>query len=186
MREAGFERGGDGFFSSPGQGRFSVEVKTTSAQESQNELAAMADNWRQNGFDIVQTLVPNALFQDLSVRAGYPGLFILSVPINERFPVSFLPDSIPTAENGWRGSNRSGWTNPAYTELIGQFMSTLEFSQREEQLAQMARIFTEDAPTISLSFRPIVWTYVSELRGPTPVPPETNPIWNIHEWEWVK
>ncbi len=182
MRQAGFERGSDSFFTSASQGKFTVEVKTTSAQESQNELAAMADNWRQNGFDVAQTLVPNAQFQDLEVRAGYPGLFILSVPVNERFPVSFVPDSIPMADNGWRGSNRSGWTNPAYTELIGQFMSTLDFSQRETQLAQMARIFTDDAPTISIGFRPIVWTYTADTKGPKPVPVETNPIWNIHEW----
>ncbi len=184
MREAGYEKGGDGFYTSPSQGRFTVEVRTTASRESENELAALADNWRQNGFEINQFVVPNAQAQDLEVHAGYPGMYVQSVPANDRFPVAFTPDAIPLPENRWRGSNRSGWTNPEYTRLIGEFMSTLDQSRREDQLAQMARIFTEDAAAIHISFRPIVWAFASSITGPRPVPPETSPAWNIHEWDF--
>lgn len=183
MREAGYEKGPDGLFGSPTLGRFSAELKTSAGPANERELAVIADAWRGVGFDVAQAVVPTALTQDLEVRAGYPGMYLLSTPGGERTAVSFTSDNIPLPENRWRGSNRSGWSSADYTRLADQFRSTLDVAERKEQLTQMARLYTENTAAISLYFRPQVWAHAAALHGPGPVAPETDVSWNMAQWE---
>lgn len=184
MREAGFEKGSDGIYTNPTQGRMSFEVRTTGGNPtSANELAAVAAGWQSVGFEISQNVVPPALAQDLETRAAYPGMYILQTPSVDRNAVSYTPDNIPTAENRWRGSNRSGWTHPEYVRLAGLFTSTLDPSQRADQVVQMARIYGEEVAGVSLYFMPAAWAAVSALTGLKDAPPETNLLWNIQDWE---
>jgi len=184
MHEAGFERGPDGIFASSTQGRMSIEVRTTGGNPATaGELAAIAAGWQSVGFEIAQYIVPPAAAQDLETRAAYPGMYILQTPSVDRNAVSYTPDNVPTAENRWRGSNRSGWTNADYARLAGLFNSTLDSAQRAEQVAQMARIYGEEVAAVSLYFPPAAWAAVSALKGPKDAPPETNLLWNIQDWE---
>ena len=95
----------------------------------------------------------------------------------------YTPDNVPLPENRWRGGNRSGWSAPEYAALAEQFKSTLDVEQRKEQLAQMARIYTEQVASVSLYFRPQVWAHATALRGPEPVAPEVDVSWNMPQWE---
>ena len=52
------------------------------------------------------------------------------------------------------------------------------------RMRQMLRIYAEEVPTISLFFRGSAFAYVAELKGPAKAAPESNPAWNIHEWEF--
>jgi peptide/nickel transport system substrate-binding protein len=183
MRDAGYARGSDGVYTSPTLGRFSFEFKTTAGPDNEKELAAIADGWGTAGFDVSQSVVPNALAQDLETRAGYSGMYLLSTPGGDRTAVTFTADNTPLPENRWRGGNRSGWANPDYTRVANLFQTTLEEDQRKQQLSEMARIFTDDVGAISLYFRPTVWTHVAALKGPGPVAPETDVSWNIAQWE---
>ncbi|HZT08707.1 MAG TPA: peptide ABC transporter substrate-binding protein [Chloroflexota bacterium] len=183
MNAAGYVKGPDGFFTSPAGGRFTVEMKTSSGPDNEQELAAIADAWRNTGFDITQAVVPVAQTQNLEVRAGYSGMYLLSTPGGDRTAASYTADNVPLPENNWRGSNRSGWSNDEYTQLAKQFQSTLDVRERLQQLTQMARIFTEDVASISLYFRPQVWAFTSDVRGGGTAPPETDPAWNMPDWE---
>jgi len=91
--------------------------------------------------------------------------------------------TIPTAENKWSGGNRSGWTSPEYDRLAESFSGTIAQADRETQLSQMVKIFTEDVGAVTLFIRPQPWVYVSELKGIGLVPPEGNMSWNIYQWE---
>jgi peptide/nickel transport system substrate-binding protein len=182
MREAGFQKGPDGFYAGAA-GRFSAELKSTAGPDNEKELAATVDAWRSAGFDVTQAIVPNALAQDLETRAAYPSMYLLSTPAGERAAASFTPENIPLPENRWRGGNRSGWSNPTFTRLAEQFVTTLEVEPRKEQLTQMARLFTEDVAAISLYARAGFWAHTSALSGMTNVPSDSNVAWNIETWE---
>ncbi len=181
MREAGYEKSPDGVYLSPTEGPFVVELRAGGADG--NEAAILAKDWESAGFKVEQRLIPPALALDLATKFGYPGLAITTIPATERTVVSPVPGNIPTPQNGWRGGSQLSWTNPTYTALVGQFTSTLDRAERGQQLTQMARVFGEELPAISLLFPPLVWAAAAPLKGPHEGPPETNVFWNIQEWE---
>ena len=55
--------------------------------------------------------------------------------------------------------------------------------ERARVLAQMAKLYSEELPAISMFFRTQPWVFPSALRGPKLVAPESNVSWNIYEWE---
>jgi hypothetical protein len=60
-----------------------------------------------------------------------------------------------------------------------------DFRKRGALLVPMAKVFTEDAAVISLSFNPTPTAFTSALRGPKPSVPEGDTAWDVHTWEWV-
>lgn len=182
MWEAGYERGEDGVLANALRGRLSAELRAIDGPEIAREVAAIGEGLRTAGLEVTVAIVSPALEQDPEARATYPALALLSAPASERTLLSFSPVNIPLPENRWRGGNRSGWHTPEYTRLIGLFTATLDPTERKEQLARMARLFTEDVAAVSLYFRPQVWAHGTMLSGLGDAPPETNMAWNIHGW----
>ena len=181
MRDAGYEKGSDGVFTSPSEGPFVAELRFGTADG--NEAAVLAKDWESAGFKIEQKVTPPALAFDLATKFGYPGVSITTMPATERTVVSPVPGNIPTPDNGWRGGSQISWTNPAYTDLVNQFTSTLDRAQRGQQMTQMARLYGEEIPAISLFFPLNAWANVASLKGPKEQGPETNVYWNVEQWE---
>jgi peptide/nickel transport system substrate-binding protein len=184
MLEAGFARGGDGTFLHPGEGRFTAEVRTNAAADNEAEMAIIASEWRKAGFDARESALPAALAQDGEARSTFSAMFINNTGAGEATLLGFSSSSISSAANRWRGNNRGGWANAEYDRLLEAFTTTLDRDERGRQMAQMARIFTEDVAAISLFFRTQPWAHVAALTGPRVVAPESNMAWNIHEWEF--
>ena len=61
------------------------------------------------------------------------------------------PDSEPNA--GDAGTNRGSWLNADYDRLQSAFRVTLDRSQRQSQLIQMAKVVSEELPSIPLYYR---------------------------------
>jgi len=181
MREAGYDRGPDGIWTSSAEGQFALELRAGTADG--NEAAILAKGWEGAGFKVEQKIIPPALAFDLATKFGYPGVAITTIPATERTVVSPVPGNIPTPDNNWRGGSQVSWTNPAYTALVGQFSSTLDREERGQQMTQMTRIFGDELPAISLLFPPLVWANAASLKGPHEGPPETNVYWNVQQWE---
>jgi ABC-type transport system substrate-binding protein len=183
MREAGYERGRDGFFASPADGRLTIELATNSGGSGEQEVATLANDWQKVGFQIEQKIIPAALSLNVELRGSYPGLFVTTNRATERTAVSPIPGNIPTPENNWRGGSQTSWTHPTYTSLVGQFNASLIPEQRADVLAQMAQVFSDDVGGISLHFQPTPIAVVAALKGPRPTAPETNIWWNLPDWE---
>ncbi len=183
MTEAGFIRGTDGVFVGPGEARFRAELKTAISPDWVAEMAAMANEWRRAGFDVQDAVLPAALSIDPEARVAFPGMFTSITSQGEATLEAFTTAQIPRVENRWRGgNNRGGWSNPEYDGLVTAFAATLEPNERAAQLTQMARIFTEELPMISLLFLAQPYARVAALQGVLPVAPEGDITWNIHEW----
>jgi peptide/nickel transport system substrate-binding protein len=184
ITESGFVRGGDGTYTHPGEGRFSVEVKTNAAADNEAEMAILASEWRKAGFDVRESPLPAALAQDGEARSTFTGMFVNNTGVGEPTLLGFTSSSISSAANRWRGNNRGGWVNTEYDRLLDAFTTTLDRNERGRQIAQMAYIFSDDVAAISLFFRTQPWAHVAALTGLRIAAPESSMAWNIYEWEF--
>jgi peptide/nickel transport system substrate-binding protein len=186
MTEIGYARGSDGIYAHPQQGRFSAEFGTFQSPQNESEMAIIAATWRQLGFDVKELVYPAVQARDYQLRNTYQSFIAASGQSGERTLAEHNTAELPRPENRWNGSNRGGWTNAEFDRLAATLHETLDRNQRGQLVAQMARIFTDDAATLSLYFNPSVTAFVAALRGPVPVVPTNDVSWNIHEWTWVQ
>ena len=111
-------------------------------------------------------------------------MFTFNVNAAEITLLGYASSAVPSADNRWVGGNRGGWSNPAYDRFLGAFNTSLQTSERARHLAEMARVFTEDLPAISLFFWTQAWAFTSDVRGPVLAAPESPMPWNIYAWEY--
>jgi peptide/nickel transport system substrate-binding protein len=183
MQEAGYTKGGDGIFTSPSEGRFNGEVKINGGAQYESEMSIMAAGWRQAGFEFREVVNPAALASDGETRSLFPSLWTASGPLGEDLVRSYTSAGIPRPETRWLGRNRVAWMSAEADRLIDAFNTTLDRSQRNQQIVQFVRIFTEELPEISLYFDPSVLAYVAALQGPKVIAPGGTSAWDIHQWE---
>jgi peptide/nickel transport system substrate-binding protein len=187
MNEAGWQRGADGVYAHPASGRFTLELKVNASIEGGTELSITGDGLRQAGIDAREVAVPRAQQRDGEVRGGFPGLYLAGGGIGEKDTLpNLVSGTIPRPENRWVGNNRSGWANAEYDRLFEQFTSTLARPERDRQVVQMARIYTEDVGNVALMFYPAVVASAAALRGPAMHVGTNTVVWNVHEWEWTR
>lgn len=184
MREAGFSRTGDAPYAGSDGRIVSFEAKTNAATQQEQEQAILASGWRQARFDMQELILPAAQAQDSQVRASFPSIFTFSSPQGDVALSRFIADLIPRSENRWTGNNRGGWSNPEFDRLSEAFTVALDPAERQRGIIQMAKIFTEELPGISLYFNAIPIAFVSELKGPQESVPEADWSWNVYEWEF--
>lgn len=184
MSEAGFSRGPDDFYASPVEGRLSIELKASAGPADTEAATVMASSWRQEGFDVAESLIPAAQAQVAEISATFSGMLTRTTFGGLTTLVAFNTGGIPRPENRWIGPNRGGWSNAEYDRLVDAFKTTLDDQTRAGQVTRMMRIFTEELPLLPGFFvnRPI--PYPRALRGPKSVSGETNFAFNIHEWVW--
>lgn len=183
MNEAGFTRGPEGAYTSGAEGRFTPELKSS---EGTSERAVLASSWRQAGFDVQEAVLPRALAQDPESRSSFPGMYINATGADENNQTAALLSSqIGTPNNRWRGGNRGGWSSSEYDQLVSLFNETLNPDERIQQRARMARLMSEDLPTIQLSFNPNPTAFVTAVVGPVSGTLGTTGLtaWNITDWE---
>lgn len=184
MAEAGFRKGADGIYVSPTEGRFSAELKVNASAQAEAEMAVMASGWRQAGFELREVPVPPAQARIGEVRGSFPTLYTGGGNVGHRALNSFISDRIASPDNRWVGGNRSGWSNRDYDRLFEAFNNTLVRTERNQQIIEMVRIFTEQMAAFSLYFNPGIVAFVAALHGPQPHAPDADVGWNIHEWTW--
>jgi len=183
MNEAGYTKGADGMYAGA-DGRLVVEAKTNASSDNVSEQSVLASEWRQAGFDVQEAVLPAAQAQDNQVRATYPGMYTFNTALGVAAMMNHTTERIPRAENRWQGGNRGGWSNAAVDRLAESFNTTLDPSERERQMVEMAKIVSDEVPEISLFFRTQPWIHVKALTGMRLVAPESNMSWNIQEWDF--
>ncbi len=182
LNEAGFTRGGDGYFVGANGEPFAPELRVRASTHNETEMAIMVDGWRRAGIAATGYVVPQAQSQDRVVLATFPSLATTSRPAGEDQLLNLTTAAIPTAENRWSGTNRGGWSNPEYDRLAELFAATLDRDQRNQQVIAMMRLFSEDVPGLFLYYNEQVVAHAAVLRGPQPIAPTGTLTWNAHEW----
>ncbi len=79
-----------------------------------------------------------------------------------------------------------GYSNPAYDQLFDAWSVALDQNERIQQRAQMAKILSDDLPSIMLTPNPNAHAFLSTVKNIPPTTPykTTGRItWNIERWE---
>ncbi len=186
MGEAGWTKGSDGIFTHPTQGRFQSEYKVLASVNNETEATILAAGWKRAGFQIAEASYSALQGADGEARATFSGMHTTSGGnlgygdgIN-----TWHTSNIPQAQNRWRGTNRSGWSSPAYDQLADSFNTTLDRSARDGIIVRLNQMLTEDVPVFSLYFGLGTFAHDGGLKGPAVPVPDTNFAWDIYNWAW--
>jgi peptide/nickel transport system substrate-binding protein len=184
MTEAGYTKGADGFYTSPTEGKLTFGSQTPIRRPEQPALAA---NWRQVGFDFAERELSPTEGVDAEIRATFPSMFINPAGLNEvQQTAVYHGTEVMSPDRGWRGENVPGYSNPAYDRLWDAWSITLDPNQRTQIRAQMAKILSDDLPSIMLTANPNAHAFLSTVKNIAPTTPykTTGRItWNIDKWE---
>ncbi len=184
MNDAGYQKGADGFFASPAEGKLTFNLISP---QTRAEPPVLAGNWRQAGFDIQEQPLSAVEERDPQLRSTFPALYVQASGLTEGQQIGrYRSSEIGTADNHWRGDNYTGWKNAAFDQLAEAFNVTLDPDERVRQRAEMAKIMSEDLPAIMLTDNPNPHAYLARVKNVTPSPPyhTTGRItWNIEQWE---
>ncbi len=174
MNEAGFFKGPDGFFVAANGGRVGGEDWIAANPQSELSQNIMLDSWKRAGFDMTSHFLSQAEQREARVRAERGGLYTGDGGSIETLGT----DSIPRPENRWTGSNRGSYSSPAFDRALNGWNSTLDRNQRNQFMVQMAKISSEELPSIPIHYNVDVTAYTVDLTGPT------DQATDIHLWSW--
>jgi len=186
LNEVGFGRGSDGFFTSPTDGRFNPEISVAQGGRNDTEVQIMVDGLRRGGIDSSVRIIPRAQITEPYVLANFPAVLIGShnrafVPPVERFRMSELA----RPETRGRGSNYSGFQNAEMERLINAYETSLQRSERNQQVVQMMKLISEEVPMFPLYYNLEFLAHAANLQGPQISVSTDAATWNIHEWRWT-
>jgi ABC-type transport system substrate-binding protein len=175
---AGWSRGPDGLLVTSAGSRLPVEVRI---QQSKQPLAvAVADMWKRVGIDSSVSATPPALTQDQQYAQSFPGIQMTSTVAGDGILVLYDGNQIPTARNGYVGSNRGHYSNPRVTELIERFRATIGESERGQLMKQVGDLLLQDAPVLPLFFNPLAFTVARDVRVFDDLNIAKGPVGNSH------
>lgn len=186
LEEARMSRGPDGFYVSATGEPFKVELWNTGGAVFERENRIFVDSLRQTGIDaIAQTLGP-ARLADPEFRALVPGLFTSGATSMDTRLRHHSIAEIPGPGNRWQGNNRGGWESAEYERLWQAYHSTLDRSERIQQIAQMERLVNEDVGSIPHYFTVVVTAHAANLQGPVArtTPDAPAAIYHSQNWHW--
>jgi peptide/nickel transport system substrate-binding protein len=148
--------------------------------QSQLTQSIMLATWKQAGFEITSHFLSTVEERSAQIRAERPGLYTGDGGSME----TLGSDSIPTPENRWTGSNRGSYSSPRYDRLLAQWRGALDTNQRNAAMVQMARVSSEDIPSIPIHYNLAVSAHVNALVGPKPSTGPSGDTADIERWEW--
>ncbi len=187
MGAAGFTRGADGVYTSPTEGRFGPEVRGLAEGQDAQETTIVVDFLKRAGIDSPLNLVPTAVYnqnRDEQIST-FPAIRTTYATLFGDFAMNkFITSEIAVAERGWRGTNRTGWSNAAFDSVYDRFTRALERDERQHLMAEMARLLNEELPVMPMYFNFEVVAHTASLTGPTVAAPTSTVHGGVYEWSW--
>jgi peptide/nickel transport system substrate-binding protein len=185
LEEAGWSRGADGVLQKDGRA-FAMTIRDT---EGEAQPLIVADYWRAIGVASEYEHRGAAAQRDRQDRATFTGITLITNPIEILGVVRKLASyNIPTAANRWTGTNRGGWSSPAWDDLNDRMLAALDDSKRLGIEREMLQLYTTELPLMPLFFTLQQQPVGGGLVGPAVItgtaPNDSAQLtWNIHEWD---
>jgi peptide/nickel transport system substrate-binding protein len=185
LEEAGWRPGSDGVMEKNGQ-KFNIAVRD---QDGETEFLIVAASWKEIGVNATYEFRNAEALRDRQDRTTFSGADISSNPMGVAAVIrKTATNNIGTAENRWTGTNRGGYSNPAWDGLERRMLGALRESERLDLERELLRIYTSDLPLLPLYFRNDMVPVGGGLKGPVANTGVAHRgfithTWNIHEWE---
>ena len=189
LEEAGWRRGADNVLVHSGTGeRMDVEIRVTGTKGHINMLTIMANDWRQVGAVVTETVIPAAMLSNNEYRATFPFVGHTGQPVNLLWEYThFSCARASRAETRWAG-NRNGYCNEAAEPVIQRLQTTIPEAERTPlQVEIMRMVLNEDFGQLPLYWSVTPYTVSKTVTGPGVLRATVNggsePPWNIHTWD---
>jgi len=185
MAEAGYRKDGDGFYTSPAEGRFSMEVMVSQGPRNDTEVEIVNDGFRKAAFDSRLRIVPRAQQTEPFVFANFATIMIGSWNDAATPPLKRMRSSeIATQETRGRGNNYSGWNSPEADRLVQAYEGALERTERNQRAIDLLKLVNDEVPMLGLYNNLAFLAYTSGLKGPMVTLTSLAQTFNLHEWYW--
>ena len=186
MAEAGFNKGADGFYTSPTEGRFRLEVRGVASGAEEQDTTIVNDYLRRASMDTFITLLPaSQRAVDNKTKGTFPGLTTNNATLSRDLGLDkYVSSRIGGPENDWVGGNRSGWWHPEFDRLFDAWTTSLDSSKRTQLVVDMMKLLSDEMASLPLYYNFQVVAHSNALRGPQPHTPDGTRYGNAHEWAW--
>jgi peptide/nickel transport system substrate-binding protein len=190
LGELGWAPGGDGILVGPEGRRFNVGLWTTDGAE--NEIAVIADYWKQIGVSTEQYVFGGALVRDREARSKFPGFETSARGYGDSILSRVDSRTSATGRNNYSGANRGHYNNPRMDELIDRYRQSTDERQHAQAARALSDAMASDLPLMLLYFNPTTPAVragvkaLDDFRGGS----EASRLFgtfsrNAHEWQVV-
>lgn len=180
LQEAGFARGGDGFWMTPTGQRFTLEQWYLTGATNAKDSTILVDTFRRFGIDASSNVWGLARTSQ-EERAKTSGMFGGNVP----GPEQYHSRNVARPENRWTGNNRLGFANPDLDRFVDAYTTSLERSERVQNLIQMERIAMDRMAAIPTYWTAVVTAHATSLKGPVANRvPSVSLLPAAWTWQW--
>jgi peptide/nickel transport system substrate-binding protein len=184
MADAGWPRGADRMFRNSIGLPLAIDVTSSSQGANVEESTTVASQWTAAGFQSRPTPYPASAENATEIRHKSPGSLIWPYNFTLTAIKNFTRSEVGTDQNRWRGSNYSGYLNPAYEGRYADLTNTFDLGERQEVTFQLLKILAEDLPALPIFFTPLCVVARKGVEGPGVVSAlQAATAWNIHAWD---
>jgi peptide/nickel transport system substrate-binding protein len=187
LAQAGWTKGPDGMERNAAGQPFTIQFVEAGAADSidAREGLVIVDWWKAGGLDaspVTFALDDVNIDQKRATVNGGAGRGTVVTP--SLILSSFTTAQIASDQNRWRGSNRPGYSNPAFDRLFDEWSGTIDARDRDQQVAEMIKLLADDVAYLPLYYSPDVMAFRKGVRGPGNAPAaQVINAWNVHTWE---
>lgn len=187
LAELGYTRRSDGLaYDATGQALSFVIYTTIQNDIHPKTVAAVADYWKQAGATVEQNIISIQRAMDREYRAQFPAFELIqnNNSLAARDVRRFHSASTPLPENRFQVTgNNSRYKNPELDSFIDRYVTTIPKAERNQALAGIVRIHTENLPIFGLFYFVSPTMIASRLRNVVPRGDTFTEAWNAHEWD---
>jgi len=152
LSQLGWNPGGDGVLVGPDGRHFSVSLWTT--EGSENEIAIIADYWKQIGVAAEQYIVPSARVRNREFRASYPGFETSARGSGDSILARVDGQQSAVARNNYSGGNRGHYMNPRLDDLIVRYRRSITERDQSQSIKAISDLLADDLPVMLLYYNP--------------------------------
>lgn len=180
----GYAKGGDGMYRDAANQPLSIQIMATADDTNSKAAFATLEYFRQAGVTPAPEIVPNQRARDLEYRATFRSFALQSGqgygPDGVR---ALLSTDARVPERNYVGGNYVRYMNPEIDVLIGQYFTTIPFTDRMQVLSQMVRHTTENLIWMPLYWR-VIPTFIGHQLVDVPAVSDVGAQhWNAHLWD---
>ncbi len=183
--DMGWRSGSDGLYVGADGERVTIPIWTTAGGQSEQELAIIADAWRNAGVNVDQSVIPEPLMRDSRARANFLAFDVTSIPLSDENTFRRLHSgACPSEQTRWQGNNRGCYQDTAMDQSVDALLHSIDAGQQQALLRQIVKTQTEAVGVLPLYFNINVAIFrqgVTGIKGDTS--PRTSVSWNAAEWD---
>jgi len=190
LDEAGYKKGSDGIRRDPSGNKLHFVISTTTSSVRAREFPVIQAYWKEIGVETeFKPMASSKFFGDILPKGEYD-LGMASTSDDPGQPVAYSrwhSSQIPTAENGYVGTNRFHFKNAALDKAMEITVSTVDLAKRKAAFADAQRIINQQVPWILLTWETDVRVERKTIGG-TDYATDSGTAsytWNLRYW-WRK